>query len=136
MPRKLRINPSSYQADGTAHALLNYMRGVGASIPTPVEEVTGTPVYARADHGRWIVECDVEKNAQYTDDNDQRFFCISCFNVAVDGKWRQVIWPEEVNDIESALAIRPIDHQNWTTGETVESLEADNIAKGLPANDE
>lgn len=134
--RKLQISPTTYEATGQADAIIMYLRNVGMTIPDPVNEIAGSPLYARADHGRWIAECDADANAQYVDDSDRRFFCVKCFNSGVDGKWREVIWPTEVDDIESTLIVRQVPNQNWNEPETVQNLKDENAGHGLPASDE
>ena len=137
MPRekKLRHSPPSYASEGRADSIVRYMRKVGAAIPNPVNEVAGTPVYAVVNHGRWIAECDIDKNAQFVDDDDKRFYCIVCFNVGIGRRWREVIWPNNIEKIESVLAVRQPINQNWSPGESIQMLEDENVARGLPAND-
>lgn len=136
MPRKLRTHPRAYEATGDAREIVYHYRLRGNEIPEPVDVTTGSPVYARADHGRWIVDCDVDQNAQYVDDGDLRFFCITCFNVGNAAQWREIIWPTDADEIESALMVRAVANRNWIPGETVANLEAENVAHGLPENDE
>lgn len=81
------------------------------------------PVYAN--HGRWVVECPDCAGAQIASAADHRFMCTVCANVAVDGLWRPVVWPEECAEIDAALAWRPTVNQNWLPGETVDDLVAE-----------
>jgi hypothetical protein len=118
---------------GGAEAVANLMRARGMIVPYPLSnEVSGTPVVAVANNGRWIAECEC-RSAQLIDPDDIRFFCVRCFNANNDGKWRPVTWPLDAEDIEKALLVRPDKaNQNWLPTETVASLEAENEAHGLP----
>lgn len=78
-----------------------------------------------ANQGRWIVECPDCAGAQIASAADYRFMCNCCANVAVEGLWRPVIWPEEHAEIDEALSWRPTVNQNWLPGETLEDLAAE-----------
>src|SRR5687767_417899 len=59
-----------------------------------------------ANHGRWIVECPDCSEAQMACATDYRFMCNQCANVAVEGMWRPVVWPEEHAEIDAVLTER------------------------------
>lgn len=97
--------------------------------PPPVWEHLGngvgppeTAIHAYVNHGRWIAECPDCHGAQLACRTDHRFLCNECGNVAVDNKWRRVVWPLDAAEIEAALTGRPRANQNWNPGETVEDL--------------
>ena len=118
-----------------ASVVAEFMRDRSMEIPMPVgEEVIGLAVVALVSHGRWIAECEC-KSAQLLDPDDQKFFCIRCFNVNNDGGWRPVQWPANRNAIEQVLLARPdFAIRNWLPTETVEMLQAENEAHGLPVS--
>ena len=82
-----------------------------------------------ANHGRWIAECPDCSGAQIASANDYRFMCTTCANVAVEGLWRPVVWPEETVAIDEVLSARPVVNQNWTPGETLADLAAEVVAE-------
>lgn len=103
------------------------------SAPVPLNEAMTAPlgppeiaVSVYANHGRWIVECPECAGAQIASANDPRFMCTVCANVATEGMWRPVIWPDEAVAIDQVLTARPdVATQNWTPGETVDDLLAE-----------
>src|SRR5690242_1060929 len=99
------------------------------AIPLPKDTDTSTPCYAEVNHGRWIVNCPFCAGAELADPDDRRFFCLSCYNASVDGKWLTVSWPAERKEIEAELLERPkAENVNWSPGETVASLRAEAAA--------
>lgn len=83
-----------------------------------------TPAYVS--EGRWVVMCPDCGGAQLAARDDWRFMCVECANVAIEGLWRPVAWPDEHEDIETELERRPMRrNQNWLPGETVEDLAAE-----------
>lgn len=89
----------------------------------------GVEVYAN--EGRWVVDCPDCGGAQMACRTDPRFMCNECANVAVDGLWRPVVWPEQPVEIEKALKPRPPRNRNWLPFETVADLVAENRERGL-----
>lgn len=57
------------------------------------EGVSGDPVTARVDHGRWIADCEC-RGAEYVDPEEPMFWCFSCQNLANGGKARPVKFPD------------------------------------------
>lgn len=99
------------------------------TMPLPTETDTATPCYAEVNHGRWIVNCPFCAGAELADPDDRRFFCLSCYNVAVGGKWLAVTWPSQRKAIEAELLKRPkAEFANWSPGERVASLRAEAAA--------
>lgn len=133
MPEKPKIKrgKDQYGQGGNAYAVIDLYRSRRVSVDEPVDDVIET-IMARVDHGRWLVECDYCKSAQLVGDEDLRFFCINCSNISNDGKWREIVWPENAEEIENVLAVRPIDNRHWSPGETIDELKAENVAHDLP----
>ena len=86
-----------------------------------------TYIPAYVNHGRWVVDCPDCRNAQLACKTDPRFLCDNCGNVAVGKLWRTVVWPPNVNGIESMLQNRPLENQNWEPGETGPQVGIDNL---------
>lgn len=87
----------------------------------------GTEIEVYANQGRWVAECPDCHSAQLACRTDRRFLCVECGNVAVGGRWRSVVWPDDVPGIEAALEERDGVNQNWLPGETVADLLAENL---------
>lgn len=90
-------------------------------------EVAGHPIAVEVNHGRWIINCPGIPcgGAQVASRDDHRFFCVTCGNRFVDGRWLPVAWPPDPDGIVAALEPRPVSYQNWT-GEPVDDLLANN----------
>lgn len=73
--------------------------------PRPSGLDTAHPVFARLDHGRWIVQCPECHSAQLAAVTDPRFYCLECGNVGT-GRWRPVVWPEDRPAVETAALAR------------------------------
>lgn len=101
-----------------------------------------SPVVARIDYGRWLVDCSC-KSSMYVDPSEPLFFCPSCGNIEVKGAARKVLFPENLEAIEKEVLKRPVQEpvkmspsntalnsrplypglaRNWNPGETVEDL--------------
>lgn len=116
-------------------------------------------LFARMDHGRWIVDCPNGCNtAEYAADT---FVCSCCnpdvmafayrlredglydrvpdpavraearLQAAAIGQIFEVEFPEDKQEIEKILRKRPIQNMNWSPGETLEQLRKENIQHGL-----
>lgn len=95
--------------------------------PPPATDLADAlPLLARVDHGRWLVDCDTCKSAEAIWYDAPMMFCRSCRNPSTHGMWRKVALPKERNDIIAILNLRPTQHQNWSPGDTLEELRADN----------
>ncbi len=83
------------------------------------------PLPAEANHGRWIVNCDICAGAEIVY-ADAKFLCLSC---AVAGRppiWRAALFPKERGAIEELLAGRPMENRNWKPGEPLADLQREN----------
>lgn len=93
----------------------------------------GITAAAFVNNSRWLVACpDLScQGCQYASKTDPRFFCNYCHNAKVGGGWVDVTWPDDLDAIEKALAAR-LDPRtrNWTPGETVAALLAENEKEG------
>lgn len=103
----------------------------------------GTPVDCWVDNNRWIARC--ECGGQETvDPSEERFYCLSCYNLVNDHRARPINWPADWEDFEEVLSARP-DPLNrnqaalqnpvtfaWVAMETVKDLESENVKHGLP----
>lgn len=95
-------------------------------------EVLDTPLrFARVEQGRWLIDCPDCNGATLADLEDPRFFCPDCQNAMSGGVWLRVMLPPNVAAIEHELLKRPIVNRNWTPGETVGALKADNAIHGV-----
>jgi len=88
--------------------------------------VRAPAISARINHGRWIADCPDCAGAEYVDESEPIFFCMSCGNLAVGGHFRRVKFPKDKAKIEGCLNGRPVANRNWAEGETVADLEAEN----------
>lgn len=83
---------------------------------------------------RWIADCPDCKaagvsSAEYVWIDRPLFFCATCGNRDVGGRWRRVVLPAERRDIERLLLARPDPATRvWTPGETLDRLRAENAA--------
>jgi hypothetical protein len=66
------------------------------AIKPPKETAEGIVLRAEINHGRLIVCCPFCLGAEMADPKDKRFFCLSCYNEQVGGKWIKVSIPEGV----------------------------------------
>lgn len=103
--------------------------------------IGGSPLPVEANHGRWLVNCPCG-GAQLTHPNDRRFMCVECGNKDNNYQWREVVWPDDWREIETALHQRNRPWMNYAPGETAEGLEAEHALlkelgglKGFEAKD-
>ena len=97
---------------------------IGEPLP-PIFDGT-TVVYAN--YGRWVAECPVCPSAEHYGDQPfpggltlKTFVCSNC------GSEAEPKWPRNRKQIEAVLAERRLPHnRNWTPGETLEQLQAEN----------
>lgn len=101
----------------------------------PPQDVAGEPfAHVEVNHGRWIVRCPFCPGAQLASVADRRFFCLDCLHVGTkaEGRWIHVSWPSARADIERVLLTRPAaSTRNWSWGERVQDLVAENRERGL-----
>jgi hypothetical protein len=81
------------------------------------DRVAGVPVNARIDWGRWIADCECG-GAEYVDPNEPLFFCMSCGNKITSGRARKVIFPKNIDEIETkTMKNTDLAWQCWKEGE-------------------
>ena len=108
-------------------------RRAGVTIQSPIELADVPALKARVNHNRWIVDCATCNGAEYVFLDRPQFMCLCCFNGAFGGKWLRVTVPSNRASIESILKARPDPRtRNWTAGETLTRLRAENRQHGLP----
>ncbi len=91
-------------------------------------------IQARINHGRWIAHCPFCAGAEYVFLEHPVFYCQSCWMEAVGGQGLRVIVPSAKarTGIEGELLKRPlVATRNWSPGETVKSLAAENAERGI-----
>lgn len=77
--------------------------------------------------GRWMTTCPFCYSAQDASPLDQWFFCTNCKNSDADNQSVPVEWPDNREEIEATLMLRPFMHtRNWTPVETVADLVEEN----------
>lgn len=112
MADKIYTGRDLAQRDGwTTHAewITQLCRRMAHLLETPFSgKVSGEPIYAYVDFGRWIAACECGGH-EYVDPDEQIFYCFSCGNRAVQGDARPVIFPDARDEIERLLLRRPID---------------------------
>ena len=76
-------------------------------------------------HGRIVVLCQCQAAVSVSREwNIGR--CLECGAIHNDP-----IWPDNFDEVESALIVRPYPFRNWRPGETVEQLLLDNVTFGV-----
>lgn len=99
----------------------------------PVEAVDGDPLPAVVDANRWIVHCPTCNGAEFAWRDTHLFMCVNCWNGENNYYFRPVKFPDRPKAIEQVLMARPNPtNRNWSPGESVAALEAENEAHGLP----
>lgn len=99
----------------------------GQAYVPPIGDADGPAVPVEANHGQWIVHCPYCRSAQHAPLTDRRFFCATCLNTEAQNKTLPIEWPAELARIAELLDARPyITTRNWTPGEAVAELEAEN----------
>lgn len=120
---------------GAEWAIRQFWHGPGLAdkaIAEAKKPAAGTEIEVYANEGRWVVECPDCHSAQLACRTDPRFLCVECGNIAVEGRWRSVVWPSDVAGVEAALEQRDdAVNQNWVPGETVDDLLEENLENGV-----
>lgn len=102
------------------------------TVPGPEVACVGTPLPARVDANRWIVDCPDCGSAEFAFVADARFLCTNCLNATVGGACRPVAFPRNRQAIEAALLLRPVPRtRDWRPGETVAQLRRENRDNGI-----
>jgi hypothetical protein len=108
-----------------------------AAIPPMAEADDGAiPLAAEVNHGTWIAPCPCGAERLPAPGcvvwlAQPRAWCVRCGNAATAGRWRPILLPAppERAAIEALLDRRPdAATRNWTPGETVDDLAAENRA--------
>ncbi len=102
--------------DGCATAL-DWIRKALARRGTKLSGVvSGDPVVARIDHGRWIADCEC-KGAEYVDPDEPIFMCLSCQNASNRGLLRPVKFPTPEIRAKIEAGLRPGTYFSWNEEE-------------------
>lgn len=86
--------------------------------------------YAEANWGRWVARCPrpLCTNALALDPGQNLFVCTGLGGCGIEAP---ITWPADPQAIEAILWMRPVARtQNWSPGETLEDLLAENAAHG------
>ena len=86
------------------------------------EEVSGIPVTAELDYGRWIAMCECG-GGEAVDPADPVFFCVSCGNYHQSGRLRKVVFPADYKQIEKTVMARKV-----TKGKSDDPIEQQRMA--------
>jgi hypothetical protein len=105
-----------------------HRRDVAREPIVPKQVAPGQAIQVYVNHGRWIAECPDCRGAQVAARSDPRFFCVDCLNAWCGGRWVRLVWPPDASDIEALLLKRETHHRNWSPGESVNDLLAENVA--------
>lgn len=101
-------------------------------IPASQQPATGDPVVSQVHEGRWVALCECG-GAEVVDPEEPYFYCFSCHNVINGGRPRPVDFPAQWRAIERTLLARPkATQRGYIPSETLYSLRAENVARGLP----
>lgn len=120
-------------AAARAHVLVWRAGGNPGLPPLPADDrpIAGVAALAYVNAGRWVAECPFPgcRSAQVVAESDRRWLCPECANGGTN-RWARVTWPSDSHRarVERELAPRPPLNTNWTPGETVRQLAADNAA--------
>ncbi len=86
-----------------------------------------TTFVARIEHGRWLADCPCGAGLAVHPEWSEAG-CLEC------GRWGGVAVPTRWREIETVLVERPaLKNRGWIPGETVEDLDAENVARGVRA---
>ena len=123
-----------FQGASLAEYAARFPSSVG-DLSAPAEGVAlDVTTVARANGGRWIADCPQAgcDGAMYVSFDDPRFFCCECRNAGFGGVPVKVVLPKDRAAIETVLLERPVPAtRNWTPGETIGQLEAENVGNGV-----
>lgn len=127
--RLLRLGDLIRRADGSAVVDADdyrawYRDGIAAA---GVASWPAGRAPARVNHGRWIVECGCG-NGLLVEMTSREALCIRCGAI-----WEAVL-PPNWREIERVLCRRwQREAQNWSPGESIDLLRAENIEHGVEA---
>jgi hypothetical protein len=112
-----------------AHAMTN-PSSIG-DLTLPDDRVSDAAhAIARVNHGRWIADCPFGcGGAEYVNPDQLLFFCCECRNAKTGGRPVKVKMPRAHARIEELLLERTqTASRNWSPGETLADLKAENGA--------
>ena len=118
------------------HAAKNPSSVGDKTLPADGLVLDGPVAVARVDHGRWIADCPTEGcgGAEFVSLAGCPFFCCECRNAATGHVPIPVVLPSEktVGQVDAYLSARPVPaHRNWSPGEPVAQLRAENRDHGI-----
>lgn len=70
-------------------------------------------VSAYLNWGRWVADCPFCRGAEVVGKQSKLFFCLSCGMIENGHHTMAVRFPEDIAEIEAALADEPVARQNW-----------------------
>lgn len=112
----------------TRHAA--FLRKAQARGTDVVAHEVAAPIAAHVNHGRWVFRCPACQAGVLTHPAWGLGCCFGCGAV-----YTRVMFPPDRSAIEQALVIRPaLATRNWTPGESLETLRAENDAHGVRAS--
>lgn len=104
----------------------------GLALPG-LDELAPEAMPARVNHNRIIVDCPDCRGAEFVWTDRPILMCSNCFNAAAGNRWRPVLFVEDWAEIVSILSRRPMPaSRNWSPGETLDDLRAENLEHGDP----
>jgi hypothetical protein len=92
------------------------------------------PLKAYVNHGRWLVRCECG-GCEYAWE-EGFFMCQSCFNAKHGHQYRKSVFPENRQQIEDLLVVRPLPNRNWNWPQTVEQLGREETVEDLKRENE
>lgn len=109
-----------------------HLGGRGIDVPplTAVADVEPIPVLVQM--SMLVAGCpecagrEDEEQALVWREGPHLMLCGVCGNAGVGKRWRPVALPEQLAEIEAALACRPMGNRSWAPGQAVDDLEAQN----------
>ena len=128
-----------------------YLARFGFDAP-PLDLVSDArPIEVEVNHGIWIWRCpctagrrpdDVSRERGHDDAppfgggvafvDDPLGYCPACENAEPDGAWRRLRFPDDREQLEALLMLRPDpETRNWWPGETVDDLRVQNAEHGV-----
>jgi hypothetical protein len=105
---------------------------MGLEVDTAITDVGDAPALeARVVHGQLIVMCECG-GAQFVWPEHPIFLCSDCWNKTMNGRFRRVIVPDDLAEIEVVLSRRlDMTNRNWLPTETLIDLKRENREHGL-----
>ena len=130
----MRIGTFQQRFAGVSHATVAALNPSSNGDRSPPRGRTSDrePITARVNYGRWIADCPFCSGAEMVHTENLVFFCCECRNRSVGGDFVRVVMPGDAARIEELLVARPAPgNMNWSPGETLADLRADNRAHGV-----